>query len=88
MAIDSKNRNNNYNAIIKFKVNILVNLLIIIYFNQKEKLIKIHDFFIKIIIFTIIILIKLYFLNLRLILIKVILINYNVNKNNVKINFY
>ena len=88
IAIDSKDRNNNYNVIIKFKINIFINLLIIIYFDQKEKAIKIHDFFIKIITFTIIILIKLYFLNLRLIFIKAILISHNVNKINVKIRFY
>ena len=50
------------------------------------KFIEIYTFFIKIIIFTIIALKKLYFLNLRLLLIKILLINYNysVNKNNVK----
>ena len=75
---------------ITIKVNILVNPLIFIYFNRKKKAIKIYDLFIKIKIFTIITLIKLYFLDFYLTLIKILLINYNysVNKNNVKINFY
>ena len=72
IIINLKSRNDNYNVIIInkiyikiiIKINILVNPLIITYFDRKKKIIKVHDFFIKIIIFTIITLIEFYFLNL------------------------